>query len=64
MRDGGDPVTGWLAGFPGTGAECDWKPLSCEGYGIAFPVLRRGEAYQCCSHERGAGRVVPTCAGR
>jgi len=23
MPDGGDPVTGWLAGFPGTGAACD-----------------------------------------
>ena len=23
MPDGGDPVTGWLAGFPDTGAACD-----------------------------------------
>jgi hypothetical protein len=44
----GPPVTGWLAGFPDTGAACDSKPLLCEGYGFALPVPRRREAYQGC----------------
>jgi len=59
MPDGGDPVTGWLAGFPGTGADCDSKPVLCEGYGFALSVPRRRGACQCCGRQRGAG---PRCA--
>ena len=66
MPDGGDPVTRWLAGFPGTGADCDSKPLLCEGYGFAFLVPGRREAYQGCWPLSGRGaalfRLVP--AGR
>ena len=63
MPDGGDPVTGWLAGFPGTGADCDSKRVLCEGYGFAFPMPRRREAYQGCWPCSGRGaalfRLVP-----
>jgi hypothetical protein len=55
MPGGGDPVTGWLAGFPDTGAACDSKPLLCEGYGFALPVPRRREAYQGCWPWSGRG---------
>lgn len=59
MPDGGDPVTGWLAGFPDTGAATDSKRVLCEGYGFAFPVPRRREAYQRCGLQRVAG---PRCS--
>jgi hypothetical protein len=58
MPDGGDPVTGWLAGFPVTGADCDSKPVLCEGYGFAFPVPRRRGAYQGCWPSPGRGAAL------
>ena len=63
MPDGGDPVTGWLAEFPGTGADCDSKPVLCEGYGIALPVPCRARSLSMLwpSTGRGAAYFLDLC---
>ena len=62
MPDGGDSVTGWLAGFPVTGADCDSKPVLCEGYGLHSLCHAGAELVNVEAVNRGAGpRFADLC---
>jgi hypothetical protein len=66
MPDGGDPLTGRLAGCPGSGAATDSKQVLCEGYGFALPVPRRRGANPSNwrSSVGARGRAVLASGGR
>jgi hypothetical protein len=62
MPDGGDPFSGWLAGVPENGADCDSKPVLCEGYGSHSQCHAGRGACQCCGRQRDAGpRFADLC---
>lgn len=50
LPDGGDPVTGWLAGSLTPERHSEAIGVLCEGYGLAAPVPRRREAKQSSWH--------------
>jgi hypothetical protein len=64
MPDGGDPFSGWLAGVPENGADCDSKPVLCEGYGLHSLCHAGAELVNVVAVNGARGRVLPTCAGR